>query len=132
MEETNFGHFLRNLREKQRMSLRDAEKASGVSNPYIAQIERGDRPPPKPEILKKLARAYNVTVRELFLRAGYLDEPEVKATEEERIEIAFQYVLADPDYRLGTRIRGETLSIEAKKGIVIVYEALTGKKLITV
>ncbi len=131
MEESNFGHFLRSLREKQRMSLRDAERESGVSNAYIAQIEKGDRPPPKPEILKKLARAYNVTVRELFLRAGYLDEPEVTATEEERIEAAFQYVLADPDYKLGTRIRGEGLNSEAKRGIIIVYETLTGKKLIT-
>jgi transcriptional regulator with XRE-family HTH domain len=131
MEESNFGHFLKSLREKQRMSLRDAERESSVSNAYIAQIEKGDRPPPKPEILKKLARAYNVTVRELFLRAGYLDEPEVTATEEERIEAAFQYVLADPDYKLGTRIRGEGLNSEAKRGIIIVYETLTGKKLIT-
>jgi HTH-type transcriptional regulator, competence development regulator len=131
MEESNFGHFLKSLREKQRMSLREAEKESGVSNAYIAQIERGDRSPPKPEILKKLSRAYNVTVRELFLRAGYLDEPEVTATEEERIEAAFQYVLADPDYKLGTRIRGEGLNSEAKRGIIIVYETLTGKKLIT-
>jgi transcriptional regulator with XRE-family HTH domain len=131
MDEPNFGHFLKSLREKQRMSLRDAERESGVSNAYIAQIEKGDRPPPKPEILKKLSRAYNVTVRELFLRAGYLDEPEVTATEEERIEAAFLYVLADPDYKLSTRIRGEGLNIEAKRGIIIVFETLTGKKLIT-
>jgi transcriptional regulator with XRE-family HTH domain len=131
MDEPNFGQFLKSLRERQRMSLRDAERESGVSNPYIAQIERGDRPPPRPEILKKLARAYNVTVRELLMRAGYLDEPEVTATEEERIEAAFQYVLSDPDYKLSARIRGESLSIEAKRGIVIVYETLTGKKLLT-
>ena len=131
MEEPNFGQFLKSLRERQRMSMRDVEKESGVSNPYIAQIEKGDRPPPRPEILRKLAGVYKVTVRELFMRAGYLDEPEVTATEEERIEAAFQYVLSDPDYKLGTRIRGESLSIEAKRGIVIVFETLTGKKLIT-
>ena len=50
MDESNFGHFLKSLREKQRMSLRDAERESGVSNAYIAQIEKGDRPPPSPEI----------------------------------------------------------------------------------
>ena len=131
MEESNFGQFMRSLRERQRMSLRDAEKESGVSNAYISQIEKGDRPPPRPDILKKLARAYKVTVRELLLRAGYFDDPEVTATEEERIEAAFQYILSDPDYKLGTRIRGETLAIEAKRGIVIVYEPLTGKKLLT-
>ena len=70
MEEFNFGHFLKSLRERQRMSLRDVEKESGVSNAYIAQIERGDRPAPSPEILRKLAGAYKVTVRELLMRAG--------------------------------------------------------------
>ena len=132
MEESNFGHFLKSLRDRQRMSLRDVEKESGVSNAYIAQLEKGDRPAPSPDILKKLARAYNVTVRELLLRAGYLDEPEVTATEEERIEAAFQYVLADPDYKLGTRLRGEDLDIKGKRGVVITYETLTGKKILSV
>jgi len=132
MEEQGFGAFLRSLREKQRMSLRDAEKESGVSNPYISQLEKGDRSPPHPDILRKLAKAYNVTVRELLMRAGYLDEPEAKATEEERIDAAFEYAMADPDYKLGTRIRGDGLNYEGKKGIVIVYETLSGKKLITI
>ncbi len=132
MEESNFGHFLKSLRDRQRMSLRDVEKESGVSNAYIAQLEKGDRPAPSPDILKKLARAYNVTVRELLLRAGYLDEPEVTATEEERIEAAFQYVLADPDYKLGTRLRGEDLDIKGKRGVVITYETLTGKKILSI
>ena len=131
MEESNFGHFLKSLRDRQRMSLRDVEKESGVSNAYIAQLEKGDRPAPSPDILKKLARAYNVTVRELLLRAGYLDEPEVTATEEERIEAAFQYVLADPDYKLGTRLRGEDLDTKGKRGVVITYETLTGKKILS-
>jgi len=132
MEESNFGYFLKSLRDRQRMSLRDVEKESGVSNAYIAQLEKGDRPAPSPDILKKLARAYNVTVRELLLRAGYLDEPEVTATEEERIEAAFQYVLTDPDYKLGTRIRGEDLDIKGKRGVVITYETLTGKKILSI
>ncbi len=132
MEESNFGHFLKSLRGRQRMSLRDVEKESGVSNAYIAQLEKGDRPAPSPDILKKLARAYNVTVRELLLRAGYLDEPEVTATEEERIEAAFLYVLADPDYKLGTRLRGEDLDTKGKRGVVITYETLTGKKILSI
>ncbi len=132
MEESNFGYFLKSLRDKQRMSLRDVEKESGVSNAYIAQMEKGDRPAPSPDILKKLARAYNVTVRELLMRAGYLDEPEVTATEEERVEAAFQYVMTDPDYKLGTRLRGEDLDTKGKRGVVITYETLTGKKILSV
>jgi HTH-type transcriptional regulator, competence development regulator len=132
MEEANFGIFLKSLRDRQRMSLRDVERESGVSNAYIAQLEKGDRPAPSPDILKKLARAYNVTVRELLLRAGYLDEPEVTATEEQRIEAAFQYVLADPDYKLGTRLRGEDFDTRGKRGVVITYETLTGKKILSI
>ncbi len=132
MEEANFGIFLKSLRDRQRMSLRDVERESGVSNAYIAQLEKGDRPAPSPDILKKLARAYNVTVRELLLRAGYLDEPEVSATEEQRIEAAFQYVLADPDYKLGTRLRGEDFDTRGKRGVVITYETLTGKKILSI
>ena len=132
MEEPNFGKFLKTLRERRNMSLRDVQRQSGVSNAYIAQLEKGDRPAPSPDILKKLARAYNVTVRELLLRAGYLDEPEVTATEEERIEAAFQYVLADPDYKLGTRLRGEDFDTRGKRGVVITYETLTGKKILSI
>ncbi|MGI2336208.1 MAG: helix-turn-helix domain-containing protein [Dehalogenimonas sp.] len=132
MDESNFGQFLKSLRNRRHMSLRDVEKECGVSNAYIAQLEKGDRPPPRPDILKKLARAYNVTIRELLLEAGYMDEPEVNATAEERIDAAFQYVLADPDYKLGTRIRGESLDVEGKKGVVITYETLTGKKILSV
>jgi transcriptional regulator with XRE-family HTH domain len=132
MENQDFAHFLKSLRDKQRMSLRDAERVSGVSNAYISQIESGTKPPPHPDILKKLAKAYNVTVRELYMRAGFMDEPEVTATEEERIEAAFQYVLSDPDYKLGTRIRGEEMTVAAKRNIVIVYETLTGKKILSI
>ena len=126
------GEYLWDLRQAANMSLRDVEKESGVSNAYIAQLEKGDRPAPSPDILKKLARAYNVTVRELLLRAGYLDEPEVTATEEQRIEAAFQYVLADPDYKLGTRLRGEDFDTKGKRGVVITYETLTGKKILSI
>ena len=81
--------------------------------------------------MKKLALAYKIPVRELFLKAGYFDEPEVTATEEERIEAAFKYVLADPDYKLGERIREEDHDLKAKHGMVIMYEVLTGKRLLS-
>lgn len=132
MDDSSFGQFLKSLRKRQHMSLRDVERESGVSNAYLSQLESGVKPPPRPDMLKKLARAYNVTVRELLMQAGYLDEPEVTATEEERIEAAFQYAMSDPDYKLGTRIRGEDLDIKGKRGVVITYETLTKKKILSV
>lgn len=126
-----FGEFLKGLRDKRRMSLRDVERECGVANSYLSQIEKGERPAPSPDILRRLAKAYNVPARYLMEQAGFLDEPEVTATEEERVNAAFDYVMSDPDYKLGARIRGEGLNTEAKKGIVIVYETLTGKRLLT-
>ncbi|TES85381.1 helix-turn-helix domain-containing protein [Candidatus Aerophobetes bacterium] len=69
-----FGEYLKELREKQRVSLRDVERRTGVSNAYLGQIEQAKRPPPHPNILKKLAPLYDVSVHELMAAAGYLDE----------------------------------------------------------
>lgn len=130
MDEPGFGEYLKSLREKQRMSLRDAERESGVSNAYIAQIERGDRPAPSPEILRKLAIAYKVTVRELLEKAGYLDEPEMKMSEEEMVDRAYRYAIEDPEFRVGTRQPPEGLTIEAKKYIISIYEKVMKRKLL--
>jgi len=46
---------------------------SGVSQPYISQIERGERGP-SAEVLKKLAGALNTNPAELMLKAGYVPE----------------------------------------------------------
>lgn len=69
-----FGEYLKLLRGKLRMSLRDVERRTGVSNVYLGQIEQAKRPPPHPNILKKLAPLYDVSVYELMAAAGYLDE----------------------------------------------------------
>lgn len=128
--ESHFSEYLKSLREKQRMSLREAERESGVSNAYIAQIERGDRPPPSPDILRKLAPVYKITVKELLEAAGYLDEPEIKVTEEERVNRAFAYAVEDTEFKMGTRQPPEGLSMEAKKYIISIYEKVMKRKLL--
>ncbi|MDO8688572.1 MAG: helix-turn-helix transcriptional regulator [Dehalococcoidia bacterium] len=127
---TTFGEHLRHLREKKGWTLRELERRSGVSNPYLAQIEKGDRHA-SAAVLQKLAQAYNVPAKYFMEQAGYLDDVGPASDEEERVQAAFDYVMADPDYKLGARIRGEGFDIEAKKGIVIVYETLSGKRLLT-
>ena len=46
-----------------------------------------------------------------------------------RLERAYQYVLDDPVFRVGTRPRGP-LSIESKRFIVELYERYSGKRLL--
>lgn len=52
-------------------SLREAEAASGVSNSYLAQVEKA-LVKPSPDVLLKLANAYGISYRLLMERAGYV------------------------------------------------------------
>ena len=125
----NFGEYLRTLRLEQKLSLREAEKLSGVSNSYLGLIERGERPIPGADILKKLAPVYNVPVRDLMSAAGYLKNEAISISEDDEVEMAFNFVMNDPRYKSGTRIKGG-LTTDIKRFIVEMYEKATGKKLL--
>lgn len=125
----DFGEYLRTLRAEQRLSLREVEQLAGVSNSYLGLIERGQRPVPGADILKKLAHVYDVPVRDLLGAAGYLKDEDATLTEEDEVEMAFKYVMNDPRYKSGTRIRGG-LTTDVKRFIVEMYEKATGKKLL--
>ena len=125
----NFGEYLRTLRVEKRYSLREVEELSGVSNSYLGLIERGQRPIPGADILKKLAPVFDVPVRDLLATAGYLKEEDISLSEDDEVEMAFRYVMNDPRYKSGTRIKGG-LTIEVKRFIVEMYEKATGKKLL--
>jgi transcriptional regulator with XRE-family HTH domain len=115
------------------MSVRDVAAKTGVSVSYITQIENGRRKAPGPDVLKKLAPAYNVPVRDLLKAAGYMDDIEPirpSVNEEEEIDRAYRYAQSDPQFKFGTRITGP-VTIDVKRFIVEMYEKATGKKLIT-
>ena len=125
----NFGEYLRTLRLEQKLSLREAEKLSGVSNSYLGLIERGQRPIPGADILKKLAPVYDVPATDLMRSAGYLKDEDVSLSEDDEVDMAFKFVMNDPRYKSGTRIKGG-LTVEVKRFIVEMYEKATGKKLL--
>src|SRR5713101_3105994 len=120
--------YLRNIRKQRGLSLKKVEKAAGVSNAYLSQLERGRRNPPHPDILKKLAKVYEVPLTELLSAAGYLEDG--KGNTRQDIEQAFQHVISDPKYRHGTRLKASALSLEAKRFIIEMYEKMTGRKLL--
>jgi transcriptional regulator with XRE-family HTH domain len=122
------GAYLYNTRKDRRLSLKKVEKLAGVSNAYLSQLERGRRNPPHPDILKKLAKVYDVPVNELLAAAGYLEDE--KGITRDKIEQAFQHVISDPKYRHGTRLKGSTLNVEAKRFIIEMYEKMTKRKLL--
>jgi transcriptional regulator with XRE-family HTH domain len=51
------------------MSLRQLAELTGVSNPYLSQIERGLRRP-SAEVLQQLAKALRISAEQLYARAG--------------------------------------------------------------
>jgi transcriptional regulator with XRE-family HTH domain len=118
--------LLRDLRKKSGMSLREVEAATEgvVSNAYLWQLEQGTRSEPGPRYLTSLARAYGAAVEQLFEAAGYSDAPETSA-----VEVAYQQVLADQNFKFGTRLPGD-LDESSKRVIIELYEKATKKKLL--
>jgi len=123
------GGYLRELRRRRRLTLRGVEQESGASGSYLSQVEQGKRHP-SADLLRKIAPTYGASLKELMILAGYLDEAEVKMSDQERIEWAYKAVLSDPEYQFGTSLRTAELTIEAKRFIVEVYEKATGRKLL--
>jgi transcriptional regulator with XRE-family HTH domain len=126
----DFGRYLRRLRQERDLTLKQVELASGVSNAYISQLERGRRKSPHPDILKGLAKAYGVPVEDLLRAAGYLGETSSELGSRERLEQGYQRATSDPQFQHGTRLRGTRLSLEAKRFIVEMYERVTGQRIL--
>jgi len=126
----NFGNYMRRLRKAKGLTLKQVETQAKVSNAYISQIERGLRRPPHPDILKRLAKTYDVQHRELLVAAGYLEEDSAEVTRRRQIEEGFQHALTDPNFKYGTRLRGTHVSLDTKRFIVEMYEQLTQRNLL--
>jgi transcriptional regulator with XRE-family HTH domain len=86
----NLGDYLREQRMSAQLSLRQLAEQTGVSNPYLSQIERGLRRP-SAEVLQQLAKALRISAETLYVRAGILDP------DEEGIRSVELAVLADAE-----------------------------------
>ena len=69
----DIGGYIRSQREQAQVSLRQLARATGVSNPYLSQIERGLRKP-SAEVLQQIARGLRISAEALYVQAGILDE----------------------------------------------------------
>ena len=135
--ELSFSDYLKNLRTKQGLKLREVERLTKISNSYLSQIETGKRNPPHPDILKKLAPIYEVSLKELMEKAGYLEiEDEISDFDEEKINRAYKYVLDDPDFQFGARgslpesVSPQNAPREFKLSIINLYEKATRTKIL--
>jgi transcriptional regulator with XRE-family HTH domain len=68
----SLGEFIRDRRLATSRSIRDVARVSGISNPYLSQIERGIRRP-SAGILQRIARGLEVSAETLYEQAGLLE-----------------------------------------------------------
>lgn len=101
----DLGGYLREQREAAQLSLRQAAKAAGISNPYLSQIERGLRRP-SAEILQQLAKGLRISAEQLYVKAGILQDPEPEAGHPVDVSLA---IMSDP--RLSERQRRALLDV---------------------
>jgi len=101
------GGFIREQRHKAQLSLRTVANLSGISNPYLSQIERGLRKP-SAEILQGIAKALRISSETLYVKAGILDEDSGSSV--------LAAIEADP------RLTGQQ-----KEALVRIYESYLGE-----
>lgn len=72
----NFGETIRDLRVAQDLGLRETATKVGISPAYLSRIERGKERPPRPEVIKELAKVLAADPDVLFHLSSSTD-PEV-------------------------------------------------------
>lgn len=83
---TKFGETIRQLREAQNLGLRETATMVGISPAYLSRIERGKEHPPKPEVIKALAKVLAADPDVLFRLCPSTD-PDVVTLLKERPKV---------------------------------------------
>lgn len=69
---TQLGDALRQARIRANLTVRQLAEAAGMTPATVSRIETGFIDSPRPEHLKRLARALDVELEDLYAMAGYL------------------------------------------------------------
>jgi transcriptional regulator with XRE-family HTH domain len=83
----SLGEFIASQRRTAQLSLRQLAEQTGISNPYLSQIERGLRKP-SAEVLLQLSKALRISAETLYVRAGILDPDDHPSTPVEMAVLA--------------------------------------------
>ena len=100
----SIGEYIRDQRQRAKISLRQLADAAGVSNPYLSQIERGLRKP-SAEILQQIAKGLRISAEALYVQAGILED-------------------RDADTDVQTAIRTDLILTERQKQVLLdIYDS---------
>jgi HTH-type transcriptional regulator, competence development regulator len=119
-----FGGFLRQLRKTMGLTLSQLATASGVSKPYIANIENGRRDVPSAEVLIKLSNPLSVDFLLLLEKAGYYKKEEQEDTDPLNFKKDLTYILFRDDINLNSH----PLTSEERKKIMNMLEVMFPEK----
>jgi transcriptional regulator with XRE-family HTH domain len=72
LDVSSLGAYIREQRTSAELSIRELARVTGVSNPYLSQVERGIRQP-SAQTLSRVADALRISAEQLYVRAGFLD-----------------------------------------------------------
>ena len=119
------GPVLRRMRGEK--SLRDVERATGVANSRLCNIERGTQQPGL-KFLGRMADYYQTSVAEIIRQAELLRDcqAEPHGVTGAEVERSYQSVKEDPRLQPWNE-PDDVLSVEAKRQVVRMYELLTGR-----
>lgn len=73
----DFGTYLKKVRVKRHLSLKDVHQQCGVTDSKLSRLERGEGKLPDPHDLKKLAELYKISVIPLYIMVGYLNKEDL-------------------------------------------------------
>lgn len=71
-DKKTLGELLKELRTANKLTLREMERRSGISNAYLSQVESGQIKQPSPNYLHKMAEVLNYPYDALLERAGHI------------------------------------------------------------
>ncbi|MES1052952.1 helix-turn-helix transcriptional regulator [Bacillus thuringiensis] len=77
MSKKNIGTYIKDLRLNKQLTLSKLSEISSISQPYLSQIEKGQRNPSF-DIIRKLSEAFEVDFTELAWRAGLYTDAEMQ------------------------------------------------------
>jgi transcriptional regulator with XRE-family HTH domain len=70
----SLGSTLKELREIHKLTLRQVDNATGISNAYLSQLENDKIAKPSANVLYKLSTLYNVELNTLLAAAGIIEK----------------------------------------------------------
>ena len=111
---SELGEFIRRQRELQALTLRQLAEMTGISNPYLSQIERGLRDPSE-KVIEALASNLELSAEALYEQAGRVRGGQNGADADEWPVI--DAIKADP-----------RLTAKQRSALLEVYDAFTGRR----